>query len=128
MNAWKNDVVIEISEKTFVNDLSTCAFFIEKYKKAGFKIAIDDFGSEYSALNILGSINYDVLKLEGNFGMNVLSELNEAIVKMVKNIADLSNKTIVVEGVETVEQSEKLANLGCVYQQGYYHHRPSKLN
>lgn len=122
-----SDIFIEVSEKTFVHNLNVCNYIINKFKDKGFGIAIDDFGSEYSSLTILDNINYDLIKIDGSFINNINLEKNKIIIDMIIKIASLSNKMIIAEGIETIEESQELLKLNCYLQQGYYFHRPEKL-
>ena len=121
------DICIEVSENTFVHNLETCNYYIQEYKKRGFLIAIDDFGSQYSSLSILENIDYDIIKIDGSFINNIDSPKNKAIIKMVIEIAQMFKKEIIAESVETEMVSLELQNLECFLQQGYYYHKPERL-
>lgn len=121
------DVVIEISEKTFIHNIDECKRMINKYKKIGVGIAIDDFGREYSSLSILDEIEYDIIKIDGSFIQNIQNPKNFAIVQMIVHIAHLANRFVIAESVETKEEVDVLTQLNCKYQQGYYFHKPEKL-
>ncbi len=122
-----SDICIEVSESTFVNTLAECIFRINEYRKNGYVIALDDFGKDYSSLAILESVAFDIIKIDKLFIDKVFEKKNQEIVKMIRKIAELSNKEIIAEGVETNNQSIKLIELGCFIQQGYYFHRPEKM-
>lgn len=126
-NINPQDVCIEISENTFVNNLDLCKYFIKKYKEKGFLIAIDDFGKDYSSLSVLGSIEYDVIKIDGSFVSKIYSEKNQAIIEMIVKIANLNNNQIIAESVENKHQADILRQLNCFIQQGYYFHKPEKV-
>jgi diguanylate cyclase (GGDEF)-like protein len=126
-NYKPGDLYIEISETTFVNNLDICIARINRFKEHGFLIALDDFGTEYSSLSILESVNFDVIKIDQHFIKNINKIGNQEIIKMIRRITDLTSKKMVAEGVETKEQSELLTELGCVIQQGYYLHKPENL-
>lgn len=127
-NLKNEDIIIEISEYSFVNNISLCRFYINELKEKGFKIAIDDFGREYSSLSILEEIDYDIIKIDGGFVKNISSAKNLTIIEMIIKIALLYEKEIIAEGVETEQISETLKKLSCFVHQGYYYHRPSKIN
>jgi len=122
-----SDIFIEISETTFVNNVNVCLARINQFKKSGYLIALDDFGTEYSSLSILESVDFDIIKIDAHFVQNIDKFCNQEIIKMIRKITSQNSKEIVAEGVETAEQSLALQNLGCLIQQGYYHHRPENL-
>ncbi|OHE40050.1 MAG: hypothetical protein A2102_05870 [Tenericutes bacterium GWF2_38_8] len=123
----QTDIVIEVSENTFVRGFDICNEFINKYKDFGYIIAIDDFGSHYSSLSILDSINYDIIKIDGSFITNMESEKNSIIVQMIIKIAKLEGKRVIAEAVESKEICEELVQMNCFLHQGYYFHKPEKL-
>ncbi len=122
-----NDIYIEISESTFVNNVNLCLKHIDMYKSYGYMIALDDFGTEYSSLSILEVVDFDMIKIDAHFVQNIDKFSNQEIIKMIRTITSKTNKEIVAEGVETIEQSKALMNLGCQIQQGYYYHKPENL-
>ena len=119
-------IKIEITESAYVEDTAVVRDTVRRLREQGFVVLMDDFGSGYSSLNMLHSLNVDVIKLDAQFlhigenetrrGLNIL----ESIVSMAKT---MSIPTI-VEGVETQEQINFLSDLGCRYMQGYYFYRP----
>ena len=121
------DVCIEISENTFIRNTDLCIETINKFKRYGFLIAIDDFGSKYSSLGILDQVPYDILKLDGVFASNIHSTTILDIVRTLKEITHKGNKDIVIEKVENKETSEKFIALGIHIQQGYFYHKPEKV-
>ena len=127
-NIKPNEVYIEISETTFVNNIDICLARINQYKEKGYLIALDDFGVEYSSLSILESVNFDMIKIDAHFVRNIDKFSNQEIIKMIRTITEKNSKEIVAEGVETEEQSLALKSLGCQMQQGYYHHKPENLS
>ncbi|MBU1093224.1 MAG: EAL domain-containing protein [Firmicutes bacterium] len=123
-----NDIVIEVSENTFVHGFDQCNEYIKNYKKYGYMIAIDDFGSHYSSLSILDVIDYDLIKIDGSFISNMDSEKNNLIVQMIIKIAKLDGRRVIAEGVETKTMSDQLLMYDCFLHQGYYYHRPEKID
>lgn len=123
-----SQVVIEISENTFVNGPKESIEKIINFKNKGFLIAIDDFGSKYSSLSILDSIPYDILKLDGIFSegykSNILKKIVNSVIDIVKN---QEGKMVVAEKIETEEQAEFFKELDCYIHQGYLYHKPEKL-
>lgn len=94
-------------------------------KSLGFKIAIDDFGLDYSTLNRLEQLSVDVIKLNRTFAKNTKeSYLSEKVTEMLAQYADKENKMVVVEGLENLETVNYFANLGIKLGQGYYFSEP----
>ena len=123
----KNDIVIEISEKTFVDNVEHSMKHLHRLKTLGFEIALDDFGKDYSSLAVLEKVSFDIIKIDALFTKNIELIKNQEIVKMVRKITDLSHKRLVIEGVETEAQKDILLDLGCDHQQGFLFHKPEKL-
>lgn len=121
------NICIEVTENTFIHNIDLCNYFIQIYKEKGFRIAIDDFGREYSSLSILDNIDYDIIKIDGAFIHNLNSEKNLAVVKMIIEIAQMANKTIIAEGVENSRESQQMRSLKCNLQQGFFFHKPEKI-
>ena len=119
-------IKIEITESAYVEDTAAVRETVRRLRSLGFLVLMDDFGSGYSSLNMLRSLNVDIIKLDAQFlhisqnesrkGISIL----ESIVNMAKTMAI----PVIVEGVETIEQINFLADLGCRYMQGYYFYRP----
>jgi EAL domain-containing protein (putative c-di-GMP-specific phosphodiesterase class I) len=121
------NVIVEVSENTFVHNLNVCNRMIKTFKAYGFMIAIDDFGSKYSSLAVLETIDYDIIKIDGSFINNLETKNNLEIVKMIAQIGRDSQKIIIAEKVETKEISEILIEHKIYLHQGYYFHKPEKL-
>jgi diguanylate cyclase (GGDEF)-like protein/PAS domain S-box-containing protein len=122
-----NQICIEISENTFVNNVEETNKVIRKLKQLGFIIALDDFGREYSSLAILENMEFDIIKIDRYFIDRLHLAINLNIVQMIMKISQISNKLVVAEGVETLHQKEQLMSLSCHLQQGYFFAKPEKL-
>ena len=122
-----NLITLEILEGLAADHLDELNHKISLLQKQGFRISMDDFGSGYSSLNILGNLHIDELKLDRGFllevsdGKNVRSRIiMEQIVQLTKRL----KISTVVEGVETAENEKLCADMGCDLGQGYYYSRP----
>ena len=120
---------IEITETAIMSDVPNLTGELEKLRKAGFTIEMDDFGSGYSSLNTLKDINVDVLKVDMGFikeTKNIKKSriILDSVIKMAKELDLL----IITEGVETEEQVDNLTKLGCDTFQGYYFSKPIDVN
>ncbi len=118
-------IELEITESTFVEDKENVIEIIDKLHQLGFKIAMDDFGSGYSSLNMLNVLPVDVLKVDKDFLNNTSDDAKGKIV--IRNIIKMAkelNMTVITEGVENREQLEFLSETECDKIQGYYYSKP----
>ena len=98
---------------------------LKKLRSQGFFIEMDDFGKGYSSLNCLKDIPLDLIKLDMQFLSSKLEDhRGEIILEAILNMALRLNLPVLVEGVETYEQSVYLLERGCDLVQGYFFARP----
>ena len=119
------DLELEITETIYAEDSSIINVRIKELQDEGFKIAMDDFGSGYSSLNMLKEIPLDIIKMDLRFldsEENV--EKSHKILGTLVELAKSLDLNVVVEGVETKEQVEFLEGLGGICAQGFYFSRP----
>ena len=119
---------VEITESAYINATDGMIEEIKKLKKLGLKISIDDFGSGYSSLEMLGSMQADVVKFDKKFIDNADNEYGYNILKSVCQMMEVLGARIIVEGAESIEQIEILKEIGCRYVQGYYYYEPLTKN
>lgn len=120
---------IEITETAMTNSSVNMPDIVNKLRRTGFIVEMDDFGSGYSSLNLLKDMSFDVIKIDMQFLRD--SERNIKAGLIIKNIinmaADLGIDTL-TEGVETAKQFENLFSMGCKLYQGYYFSKPVPLD
>ncbi len=117
---------LEITEQAAVEDARGAARRLEELSALGVRIALDDFGSGYSALNYLRTFPVDALKIDRSFIEGIGRDLQAtSIVGAVIALAKSLNMSVTAEGTETEEQLSHLRSLGCDLAQGYYFARPS---
>ncbi len=118
-------LTIEITESAFINNQHFLNDQINKFRAAGFKVWMDDFGSEYSSLNTLQEFNFDLIKLDMKFMKNFsLTGKNHSILSDVVSMVSRLGIHTLAEGVQTKEQLEFLNDIGCEKAQGYLFSRP----
>ncbi|MBQ7360440.1 MAG: EAL domain-containing protein [Lachnospiraceae bacterium] len=119
----------EITESVFVMELDELRNRVDEVHKLGMSIAIDDFGSGYSSLNVLAQIPADVIKLDRKFfdfesGEARQKQFIKYLIRMMKHMGIMT----VMEGVETKEQVSFMKKCGCDVVQGYYYAKPMPLS
>ena len=120
-----SELEIEITESVFVKDSEELIRNVKMLKDRHFIVSIDDFGSGFSSLSYLHKLEFDALKIDRNFVMDVLNnKKNESIISAVILLAKGFNVPLIAEGVETKEVADKLQTMGCEKAQGYYFSRP----
>ncbi|MBQ8821705.1 MAG: EAL domain-containing protein, partial [Lachnospiraceae bacterium] len=120
-----SELDIEITENVYLADVTTLNQVVAKLQRYGFFVSIDDFGSGYSALNMLKDIPADIIKIDKEFLQ--LSTNSDRGKKVIKNIILLCKELkfkVMVEGVETEDQLEFLTSFGCEIAQGFYYAKP----
>ncbi len=121
----KNFLELEITEGTLMDHPELMITEINKIKRMGITIAVDDFGSGYSSLNYLKRLPVDVLKIDRSFIYDIESDPSDsAIVAGIIGLAKSLKMKTVAEGVETEEQRQILEELGCDNYQGYLFSKP----
>ncbi len=111
---------IEITESVALHDLDNTRRFIEQVRAYGVKVALDDFGAGYTSFSYLKELPADVLKIDGNFIVNINAHpANVAIVEAIVSLAvNLGMKTI-AEWAEDAATVRTLAEIGVDYVQGW---------
>lgn len=118
---------LEITETAIMTGTDGELERIEKFRKYGFQVEIDDFGSGYSSFNTLKDMDVDVLKIDMGFLRGTKPERLEKSMSIINTIISLTRTlglSVVTEGVETKEQVDKLTQMGCGVYQGYYFSKP----
>lgn len=116
---------LELTESAYMDNPEQMKKTVEKLKKAGFVIMMDDFGSGYSSLNTLKDVPIDVLKVDMRFlPANSSDSRSERILASVIRMAGWLGLDVIVEGVETKGQLDFLESVGCGYVQGFYFAKP----
>ena len=118
-------LILEITESTAMRDVNASLRILEQLHRLGVKICIDDFGTGYSSLLYLKRLPADELKIDRGFVQDLGRDKDdEAIVRAIVALGQALGLTVVAEGVETREQQDYLAGLGCHLLQGYLLGRP----
>ena len=112
-----------MTESVFLDNPNALFEIMERFRVAGFRVSMDDFGSGYSSLNMLKEMPLDILKMDLKF-LDGEQEKGRKILKALIDMAHTLNLKVVVEGVETLSQVEFLRPFGDCSIQGYYYSKP----
>lgn len=118
-------VELEFTESIVFENHTLFAETVKRLKAGGFTCALDDFGSGYSALNVLKTLPMDVLKLDQLFFRGGTERNRDrAVISSVVMLARALEMHVVAEGVEEVSQVNFLRQIGCDYVQGFVYSKP----
>lgn len=119
------DLPLEVTESAYTQDSDQIISTVNKLRKYGFRIEMDDFGNGYSSLNMLSTLPIDALKLDMDFVQNAFRKHNDTrMLEIIIDIADYLSVPVIAEGVETEEQYQALKAIGCDIIQGYHFSKP----
>lgn len=118
-------IIIEATEREAIADPAHFAKVINEYRRAGMRLAIDDFGAGYSGLNLLSEFQPDIVKLDMSLVRGIESNgPKQAIVRAIAQVCIDLGIDFVVEGVETVDEFSWFTDLGVNLFQGYLFAKP----
>ena len=118
---------LELTENILVSKDQMFACIAE-LKALGIRLSIDDFGTGYSSLVRLRKIPADQIKIDMSFIRGLPNDKECAeIVKIIISLANVLNKSVIAEGVESEQQVEFLESVGCKLFQGYFFCRALSL-
>ncbi len=113
-------LTVEVTEAALIEHLDSAAATLKTLRDAGLLTALDDFGTGYSGLSWLKSLPVDYIKIDSGFARDAGGPArDQTILRGVVDIAHALDLAVLAEGVETVDQRDRLAALGCRWYQGY---------
>ncbi len=116
---------LEILETSALNDISQAFTTMKACQELGVRFALDDFGTGYSSLTHLRRLPAYLIKIDQSFVRDMLKDADDlAIVEAVVGLAEIFQREVIAEGVETVAHGVALLQLGCELAQGYGIARP----
>ncbi|QCG90418.1 bifunctional diguanylate cyclase/phosphodiesterase [Azospirillum sp. TSH100] len=116
---------VEVTESMTVADHDQARAILERFHALGVALCMDDFGTGYSSLSHLGSLPFDVMKIDKSFVSALGGDpRQESLLRGIVELAHRIGLEVVAEGVETEEERAVLTRIGCDYAQGYLFARP----
>lgn len=116
---------LELTESMLAKDVEDVIVKMFEIKALGVTFSLDDFGTGYSSLSYLKRLPLDQLKIDQSFVRDLFTDANDAtIARTIIALGHSLSLSVIAEGVETIEQRNALAEMGCDAYQGYYFARP----
>jgi len=124
-NVSSDKIILELTESRLMEDVTSSLEVLTRLSLKGYRLSIDDFGTGYSSLEQLQRIPFGELKIDRSFVDGASrDDASRAIVESSIALAKSLNLKTVAEGVETQEDWNLLAKLGCDLIQGYFVAKP----
>ena len=127
--------MLEITENLIMEDPEAARTLLQRIGALGVKCAIDDFGTGYSSLAYLPRFPAQTIKIDRSFVQGIAGassgndqllsvQQQQTLVGAIIAMAHALDRSVVAEGVETIEQMRTLVQLGCERAQGFLFARP----
>ncbi|OZC47352.1 diguanylate phosphodiesterase [Rhodococcus sp. 14-2483-1-1] len=119
-----SSISLELTETTAVTPGPLLRRHIDDVHRLGFRVLLDDFGSGWSSLERLVTLQPDGIKIDGHLTRFVDTVAGRAMIRSLAGVAKDLDLTMIVEGIESREQADAALELGCTLAQGYLWSRP----
>jgi EAL domain-containing protein (putative c-di-GMP-specific phosphodiesterase class I) len=120
-------IVLEVTERVSLDSIVDVRRRVQQLREVGFRIAVDDLGAGYAGLASFVQLEPDLVKLDMSLTRGVDSNATkQRLVRSMTQVCRDMGLLIVAEGVETREERDTLAELGCDLLQGYLFGRPER--
>ncbi len=121
------DRVLEITERSSLNELTDVRARVARLREMGFRIAVDDLGAGYAGLTSFTLLEPEVVKLDMTLIRDVhVSATKQKVIRSIASLCKDMGMLIVAEGVEVAEERDALVDLGCDLLQGFLFARPGR--
>lgn len=122
-------VIFEVTETAAIEHLDTAVRSLNDLRKRGCRVALDDFGSGYSSYSYLRNLPLDYLKIDGTYIRNILTDsTDQALTASMIDVAHALGLKVIAEFVDSEAAYLLLKELGVDYVQGYWVHKPERLD
>ena len=116
---------LEITERGDSVGTAELQQIVDEFHACGLRLSLDDFGSQYANLSLFTNVRFDTVKLDRSLITGLArNPINRMLVQDIVEICGAYGMDCVAEGVEALEQSTVLLEMGCVHAQGFYYDRP----
>ena len=118
-------LVLEITERTSIDDFEAFGRGLEPLRRQGFLVAIDDVGTGYSSLQTLTEVQPEFIKVDLSLVKNIhRSLIKQELVHSLLQVGARIGAQVIAEGIECEEETRTLRRCGVRYGQGYWFARP----
>jgi len=117
-------LTLEITESSAVQNLEQTVLQVAQLHAMGVHVAMDDFGTGFSSLNMLRTLHLHTVKIDRSLITPLPSEDAVAVVRAICQLAEVLHLKVVAEGVETEDQATAAREAGCAELQGYLYAMP----
>jgi diguanylate cyclase (GGDEF)-like protein/PAS domain S-box-containing protein len=117
-------LTLEITESSAVQNMDQTRLQVDQLRDMGVHVAMDDFGTGFSSLNMLRSLRLHTVKIDRGLIDPLPSPDAIAVVRAICQLADALHLHVVAEGVETADQADAAREAGCGELQGYLYSKP----
>ncbi len=125
----ESSLCFEITESAAVSNLKKAQSFIDRLRKRGCLVSLDDFGAGLSSFAYLKNFNVDTLKIDGGFIRDITeNRISESMVAAITQVAKVMELKTVAEYVETEAACELVRKLGVDFAQGHIFGKPTTLD
>lgn len=116
---------VEITERTMLAEPALMHERLNALQAQGIRIILDDFGTGYSNVMTFMQMPFETIKIDRSLVTAAMEQVpsEEFLRKIVEAFRSLSI-SVVAEGVETKEQADMMASIGCTDIQGYFYAKP----
>ncbi|MBM1201476.1 EAL domain-containing response regulator [Pseudomonas fragi] len=118
-------LTFELTENGLLQAPAASLENLVRLRMMGCRLSLDDFGAGFSSLQRLCQLPFNEIKLDGEFVRNLEHEPRcAAVIASTLALGNSLGMAVVVEGIETLDQLQRLLAMGCVEGQGYWFARP----
>lgn len=116
-----SDIVFEINERSFISNIETFRFCLDRYRQLGTYFALDDVGSGYASLQTMMKLKPLYCKLDRSICSGAQeNDLKQETLSWFKRLSEDMGSSMIAEGIENEAEMDYFKRLGCTYAQGWH--------